>query len=354
VEQALGISEPGAELPRMEGYAVRRTAAADALDEDQTQTFGFFLDWSHPDRARSDRWSMVYEGALPGSGRASGDVAAPAAESEYALFRDRAASFCEVGVCGMSDCPSTVDHLVILDDPSPLPGSEVDCSPWRAPADGSEWPGLEYRIRMATDTVLQIEPLPERRGAPPLPDPECFPYAVAYEVRAAGYWVLVGDEVGLLHRRQAGEWLDLDGDGELDGRACEDEPVEQPCGQVTCDTASYEPGADPLQRTALEGSPSCLLTGRVPRAGVFANPFFCFNLLAPECGGLADDECLPRDTSFVWDVRGGFSEASVEVGDLPGSMRWNPGNGSVYVLDQSSLGLVQVDFDSLSVVQSYP
>lgn len=357
VEVVLGPEGPPTDYPQLDGYAEERTAVGGepgGEEEDPVtyQTYGVFLDWSHPDRARSQEWLMTFEGIIPGTSRRSGNIqtwADPDPEDAcgtYAEFHDRAATFCSWGVCGFVDCEGSADRLVILDQPAPLDPETTDCSVYET----REGEVIEYRIREAFNSVLVIEPVHDNEGnCPyPLPTPECFPYAVSYEIRAAGQWIMEGQSTGFLHQRTVG----------ADGR-CAYESYVASCGDVTCDMTGE--GEDPLQPIGWEGDSRCLLTSRVREGEVFANPFFCLVVQPGLCGERAGtfcddpDEVFPtvRDSWMRWSVRGGFREQRVEVGSLPGVLRFNPGDGSLYAIDRSDRGLVEVDLDTLRVIRNY-
>lgn len=350
--QDLGATAPADDFPRMEGYTVNRRVDEDRPPEDRRQSYGVFLDWSHPERARSDAWRLVYEGIIPGSERASGNVEEPDGEGR-AVFLDRSASFCQLGVCGHEDCGPVADRLIILSSPEPI-DPEVDCSVYEVPADGDA-EGLEYRIVRTHEHQLILEPVREA-GMPPLPTQECFPYAVSYLIRANGYWVVEGQVTGLLHRRRAF------GDDEV----CVDDPLWETCPEPTCDIGEYaSPEEEPLRRTGMDGDVRCLLNGRALYGQPFANPYFCFQLAQPLCEDRAPELCevgedgetlifpTPRGTTLSFEVEGGFRGVRIEVGTFPRTLRWSPADRSVYAIDQSELGLVQVDLDSFSAVASY-
>jgi hypothetical protein len=61
----------------------------------------------------------------------------------------------------------------------------------------------------------------------------------------------------------------------------------------------------------------------------------------------------PRDSVYSFTVAGGFRGVRVSTGSLPGTMRFNEGNRSLYVVDRSDLGLIQVSTTLLTVVTNY-
>jgi hypothetical protein len=136
-----------------------------------------------------------------------------------------------------------------------------------------------------------------------------------------------------------------------------DEDYVASCGEVTCDMS----GGDALQPIGWTGDPRCLLMGRAREGEVFANPFYCLAVRPGLCDDRAGTHCddpeevFPsvRDSWMRWSVRGGFVERRVEVGSLPGTLRYNPGDGQLYAVDRSDQGLVEVDLDTLRVVRSY-
>jgi hypothetical protein len=220
-------------------------------------------------------------------------------------------------------------------------------------AEGEE--GLEYRIFQAFDDHLVIEALDDSRPdlrQVPLPSNECFPYAVSYKIRANSYWVLLGSESGFLHHRV-----------EADDGSCAYEEIQADCVLRGCDNDEYLPEDEPMNRTDFGGDSRCLLDGRVMPGGPFANPFFCLDLYPaicgerantfPECSGPDDIYATSRGSTYTFTVVGGFRGVRVDGGDLPRTMRINVGDGSMYVVDQSDLGLIEVDLETLTVVRNY-
>ncbi len=337
----------GDELPpdtiaSMEGYLGQRSIESrDVPDADDRTTYGVYLDWSHPDRILNEAWLAVYEGVLPGTSRASGNVQPPSAVQ--AEFLDRAANFCTDGVVGQSECRGNLacagDRLQITSEPAPVDDA-TDCRAFAA----SEEAPLEYLVAKANRHSLIITTINA-----PLPDPLCFPYAVEYRIRASGQWLIHGQTTGFLHHRIA------NADGE-----CFESPTPTECGPITCDSDTYGGDEDPLNRTTLDGPIECLLDGRAFEGEPFANPFFCFTLNTAQCGTRPTELCnadgtfdTPEDSFFEWTVRGGFQGVRIGTGALPSAMRYNAGDGRLYVIDQSNLGLIEVRLDTFTAVASY-
>ena len=345
--------EAPTDFPWLEGYTIERSADVVSSDTNETesyQTYGVFFDWSHPERSKTEQWLLTYEGVIPGTSRRGGNVQAWAAPEipnpcdTYAEFVDRAATYCSNGVCGYADCDGAADVLVILDGPSPLDPEATDCSVYEVGGDEA----LEYRIREAFNSTLVIEPIHDD-GCIPLPTQECFPYAVSYEIRANNHWILEGYSTGFLHNRTS------DGEGR-----CMDRDFVADCPEITCDMSETSASAEPFQRTGPEDlDPRCLLASRVREEEVFANPFFCLMIHPGLCGDRAvcesPDDVFPtvRDSWLRWNASGGFHELRVEVGDLPGTLRYNPGDDSLYAIDRSDMGLIEVSLLSLRVLRSY-
>lgn len=291
--------EPPAPFPRFADFA-----EADPWGND---TYGVFFD-PDPRRAVSQRWSIEYEGVLPYTDGTAGNV-----ESDGWLT-DRGMAFCAVGVLAG-------DRLTLLDAPEPLDPASAACRGYGGADDGEL---REYRIVEALADRVRLEALP---GKAPLPTEECYPWAVRYEVRVSGQWLVQGEGVPFQHRVIA------------EGGACVEEPDEAGCPPLaSCDELP-------------EGYPfRCLNQARAREGVVFRNPWICFTL---EAGS------EPTARGMRWELRasGGFEPLLAEVGSLPvaavldDTTRTGP---ALLVLDSSVDGLSRIDLDGFEVSDYWP
>ena len=296
---------PGLYLPS--GTPVVYSAAPDAVyprfadwggeDAEDRPTYGVTFDEDFR-RAVSQNWAVEYEMPIPWAGGTGGNV------EPGAVISDRAMPFCARGVLGAGNGYGG-DRLVILDGPDPLEGTTPDCTAY-GPAGSSAT--LEYRIVEAWQDRLGIESVD---GGPPLPTEECFPYAVNYEVRPAGQWLVMGSSTSFLHHVIA----------DADGR-CVDDP-------------------DPAGCAATPTPFRCLHTSRVTEGVAYRNPWIGFTMNA----GTAP---TPRGLRYELGARGGFDALVESVGTLPVAVtldlsgRTGP---AALAVDAATDGLVRVGLD---------
>ncbi|MBI5486312.1 MAG: hypothetical protein HY905_03155 [Deltaproteobacteria bacterium] len=281
-------------------------------------TYGVLFDAEHPRRAVSQTWIVEYEGVLPWTDGNGGQV------GEVGWFRDRAMPFCARGVLAG-------DILIIKDGPDPL-DETADCSAWGAVGQETE---LEYRIADAYADRLLLETVVGADGnEDPLPAPDCFPWAVRYEVRVGGQWLVRGESTGFQHHVTVGE--DPDPTNDVPGLCVEapDDAICTPYENCTTEPVDVR----------------CLHDGRATQGLVYKNPFLCFTMN----GGTSVSE---RGMRWELDATGGFAALSVETGALPvaEALDLTTETGpALLVVDSSSDGLIRVDLQDFTVSDNWP
>jgi hypothetical protein len=262
--------------------------------------------WMH----RAQRWLATWEGPIPGaSGRGF--------LRDDGWFDAPGGTLCGRGVLGSDDAPVDPDPdaipyggdaLVItstLDEGAP---GECRVFEGQAPA---------FRIRSVRQTRLELGPalgdytLEQVR--------RCFAGTLSYAVRTSDAYTVAGSLSGFQHRRMA----------TADG---------------TCAT---DDNRDPrLRGRAFDGEP-------------FRNTQVAFQLRPVD--GTAS--ALPPGTQLELqvDVGGAFSPQVAQLGEragttvpvLPSTIRFNPLNGRVYVVDAASRGLLEVDPQPLRLTRPF-
>jgi hypothetical protein len=290
-------------------------------------------------------WTVTYEGAIPGF---TGHFASQVPTAEGFEFRDPASGFCGRGVRGASavadelvalegvtaeqaavEAQALADYVQVTSD-TPVLGDKYwdeqsTCSfascQQAYGTSRNPLPTRDLRITVAKDDVLFVEP---RDGAINPPLKCCFPNVVEFEVRGGSQWIVLGSQVGFLHRGAP----DKDGVcrsrcdgrlGRLDGRVRE----------VTMD--------EPVRDDA-------------PRA--FRNPFFRF--------AIRSGTRTTREMRFEFATQGQFSPLQLALLGTSGSTDIQPAAATflpttdeIVVSDGSLQGLTLVKLDTFSVSRQY-
>lgn len=291
---------PPASFPRFRDFV-------EGTDPWDNPTYGVVFD-ADPRRAVSQRWSIEFEGVLPHTGGTAGNVDADG------WLTDRAMAFCAQGVLAG-------DHLTLLDLPEPLNPESTDCGGFGGEDDTAL---REYRIVEALADRVRLEALP---GKAPLPTEECYPWAVRYEIRVSGQWLVQGDGVPFQHHvvTEGGTQRCVEAP---DAAAC---PALPDCAAVPAEFR-------------------CLNAARAVEGVVFRNPWICFVM----DGG---SEATKRGTRWELKASGGFEPLVAEVGTLPvaavldETTRTGP---ALLVLDSSVDGLSRIDLNGFEVSDYWP
>jgi hypothetical protein len=271
----------------------------------EERTYGVAFD-PDPRRGVNQVWTFEYEAAIPWTDGNAGNV------DDGGDFSDRAMPFCGRGVLGATaDYPG--DVLVVSDGPNPL-DETADCRVFGSAENPAT---MEYRIVEAYSDRLRIEPLGVD-GAAPLPTEECFPYAVSYEIRVAGQWLVEGSSTGFAHHVIADA-----------GGRCVEEPV--------C--------AEPVDCTTPPSDFRCLHAARATEGVRFRNPYICFRMVS----GMT---ATPRGLRYEMTATGGFEALAEDAGEmgmavaLDATTRTGP---ALLVVDSSSDGLSRLDLNGFTI-----
>ncbi|MBN1770017.1 MAG: hypothetical protein JXB32_02055, partial [Deltaproteobacteria bacterium] len=233
---------------------------------------------------------------------------------------DRGMPFCARGVLAG-------DRLTLLDPPEPLDPDAVACGVYGGEDDASV-ARREYRIAEAYTDRVRLEAL---SGGAPLPTggaDGCYPWAVSYEVRVSGQWLVQGESVPFQHHVVA----------ESGTGRCVEDPGATEC-PVPTDCA-----------TGPEGEFRCLNAARATEGVAFRNPWICFRMesgTAPTARGLR----------YELKAQGGFTSLVAEVGSLPVAAVLDDTTGTgpaLLVLDSSTDGLSRIDLDGFEVTDYWP
>jgi hypothetical protein len=317
-------------------------------------------------RAHFDQtWFATYEGVLPPfvgrRGRFQCAIDKPASECEggtnpsgYVLF-DSSVGFCDQGAQGVAlaeaqgmSPPSgdIVQVMETLPDPADPYWTTVEgvCSHSKCesvygtpddPRDGRDFP-----IDTAYEDRLVLRPNPDRGRAAPLSC--CFPYPIAYTVRAGKQWLVIGSTTGYLHREipdptasnlsTARCILSCDLNLQLRNSRAVEIPRTIP---------------DPADMTKMIPNPAPKYDDD---SRVFRNPEIRFVLWKPvDC---PTSGCVQqRDTYFAFIETGGFIGLEAPLSSLPvmvQSVRFVRGIDQLALPDSVSQGLMLFDLGLLS------
>jgi hypothetical protein len=262
-------------------------------------------------RSVTETWGFIWEGNLPWTSGVGGNLSADGTSLE-----DTGMYFCAMGVLAG-------DVLVIDDGPDPL-DTDVDCSGF--PPEG----GAAYRIAEATQHALVLERVaqfdPETDGwvdGFDLPLEECFPFAVAYHVRASNQWIVSASETGFLHSTTVA------GDG-------------------SC-TRSLPPCTD-----WDDPSDCTLLRGRASMNETYVNPYIRFAIRDNDVVTPPGESTILRPgLSFFLGAVSGFQPLATKAATLPHSIAYNEQIDSLFISDRAWDGLLQFSPSSFSVIYEY-
>jgi len=287
-----------------------------------------------PERLPSDRFTLAYEGTLPGSESRSGQHAGVVERGGRAVewrMVDYDRDFCRLGV-EVGDVVLVDRFVPIIDSAADLPAvcrdlinradTQRDVARFREPLRytvraltahsltlGAGLPGeperTSYGAMVPKDAFMTFPTIPP---APPVPVAACAAQFVLYKIRAANdSWLLTGDRTGLRH-----PWVNRDG---------------------LC-------AAAPARASR---------SGRVALGVPFENEWFRFTLgylQAPSDSGAAalgipaGRSPYQIDTSITFDTTPGLATRSLSGSlVLPRDLRWLPVDDRLYVVD-SALGTV--------------
>jgi len=277
--------------------------------------------------AQSDPWGMVaqtwsatWNGSLPQTHGGRGRFVYPGTVASVGLS-DPFMGFCDAGVLGSMDVTASGlgmddpelgyggDQLVVLSDvPARLQGN-ADCAPFVIPDSPTDERDLiAFAIVTASQGALELEPLGSFSLAA---FQTCFPDPVAYEVRTHDAYAVLGSFDGFLHRV-------------IDGGS-----------QCLVDTSQ---AVDPCDPTTYKN-------GRTFGGATFVSPQIIFEI---------EDRNIPAGTDAQLLVSVGLAppQLSLDSGTQPVSLRYSSTDGYLYSVDTDSLGLVRIDLQPVSRIDT--
>jgi hypothetical protein len=179
----------------------------------------------------------------------------------------------------------------------------------------------------------------------------CFHKQVTFKVRAGGEWLAVGDVVGLLHHN---------GVDPATG-ACMPRCDDPDKALLNARTIEVPPGSCPFLGQSMS-STSPLIPRNSPLA--MRNPMFSFVMWAG-CPSMAIDPddagvhtFTARDLAWKFQMRGGFSPISVNLGGTTGvpvspqSMLYIAPFGQMAIVDGADQGLLMIDLNTIGLAHA--
>ena len=289
-----------------------------------------------PERLPADRFTLAYEGVLPGSESRSGQHAGVVERGGRAVewrMVDYDRDFCRLGV-EVGDVVLVDRFVPIIDSAEALPAvcrdlinradTQRDVARFREPIRytvrdltahsltlGAGLPGrperASYGAMVPKDAYMTFPTIPP---APPVPVAACAAQFVRYKIRAANdAWLLTGERSGLRH-----PWVNRDG-------LCAASPAR------------------------------AKRSGRVALGAPFENEWFRFTLgylqAPPDAGAEALGVPSGRvpyqlDTSVTFDTAPGIATRSLQGSlVLPRDLRWLPVDDRLYVVDSAQGTVVE-------------
>jgi hypothetical protein len=266
---------------------------------------------------KTETWTLTWEGILPGTTHFDGTLLAGMV-AETAEIQDGLASFCSHGVLGedLAAPGVAVTMVEVLDPPSGAGCSTEEVEVFSEPL------RRLFPVRTATDGSLIVGPYHDTRVEPRdfALRPECFGPRIAYRLRLAGAYAIVGTVTGYVHD----VFADL-----LSGGACVDGPDPDPGRAVPEDLTPATAVAGCAHRVHIENA--ILTTGLFYDTCEAEEP-------APPAPG----------TGWTFGVTGGFGRLRINpVVDLTGGvnnasnivqLRLPPfaGPSELYVVDEGA------------------
>jgi hypothetical protein len=280
----------------------------------------------------NERWTATFNGPIPFTSGGDGRFV-DAADPSQARFEATTASFCQAGVLGGDDVAASGlgpddpelgyggDQLEILGDLPPETKDTPECEVFDLEVNPDRDP-IRFAIVAATDDALVLEEL--QSGPTFAAVRPCFPHATRYQVRTLGAYTVLGGDTGLRHRVFSDPSA---------GGACRIDTVGFP--------------VDP-------SDPDSYYNFRALQDRTYVHPLVAFQITG---AGEALDRPLGIDeeAQLVFDVGsypfrlviGGTSLTLIE------SIRFNPVDDYVYVVDQGAYQVGQIDTDTSTILRYF-
>jgi len=265
---------------------------------------------------KTETWTLTWEGILPGTTHFDGTLL-EGAVAETAEIQDALASFCSHGTLG-EDVAAPGVPLAVVEVLDPPAGEDCSTEELEVFSDQAR---RFFPVRTASDASLIVGPYHDTRVEPRdfALRPECFGPRIAYRVRLAGAYAVVGAVTGYLH--------DVFADA-LNGGACVD-------------------GPDPDPGRAVPDVPTGLATPGCAHTALVENAIFTTGLFFDTCD--AEEPGPPEPgTGWTFGVTGGFGRLRINpVVDLTGGVNKAsnlvqlklapfPGPTELYVVDEGA------------------
>jgi hypothetical protein len=351
----------------------------DAVDGQAPEVNWITFDLHAPRVHSTQVWNVTYEGALPWFAARRGrlqchDEKKPDFECEtgddashYDLF-DSAVGFCNGGAQGEDMAPAG-DILEIIDDmPDPAdPYWSTDtvrsvCSraaceevfgTLDAPRvlDNGDPVGRDIAIEKSYQGRLTLKKTVAAKDGVPVPITCCFPYPLAYTIRAGKQWIVTGQASGFAHRLIADTSMSND-------------PIDQACKESDDPNLILRNGrllarspADPEPVPSYDDA-TPEKAGRTKSPGVFYNAQLRFVLWDTEGTTCMNPPCSGRvrDRFFSFQEVGGFIPMRFGLASnqvvMPQSVRYVRGLQMLAIPDAVAQGLILFDLDRLATTIS--
>ncbi len=298
---------------------------------------------------RNETWRFVYQGQLPGTRRDSGEMV------QFGVLRDRHADFCALSV--------VAGELLLIHRGA----AAKDC-------EGLTGAVVRYRIaEVLSDALIlandggqvdkpvtldnQLDKDANNANKVALPDLRCVARSgLRYEIRAS-QWLVIGSRSGVLSRRGR------------NGKQCVAFSADDPnfaarLLEPTMASAKVGTPAGELLSCPVDEKDAEALLRVQPYGGGTEQPITSFRNLAfqarllPGCApkSSAGDppRLLPsiRDTTWSYNLFGGFEPIRIPVGPHPVAMAIANALGRAYVVDQGSGTLYVVSTEDLALEQT--
>ncbi len=278
----------------------------------------------------SQRVTATFEGPIPLT--PGGDGLLVDLGGGALRFEAPNATFCAAGVLGTDDVAASGlgaddpelgyagDQLEITGDLPPETRNLEECEVFDIPDDGTaaDRDPIRFAIVAATDTTLELAPL---QGTDPAAILTCFPAPTSYLVRTRDAYTVASTGLPMRHRVFS------------DGGACR------------VDTATYP---------VVPGDPDSYRNFRAIPTRTYIHPLFMFEItLAGEMQDMPLE--LGQESQLVFDVAGYPAKLGVDLGSVPivASMRWNPIDDRLYVVDEGQFQVAQIDADAFGILRFF-
>ncbi|MBC7174121.1 MAG: hypothetical protein H5U40_16885, partial [Polyangiaceae bacterium] len=275
----------------------------------------------------NQRFTATFDGAIPFTSGGNGLLV----NDGTLRFEAPNAIFCNAGVLGRADViassldPSVDpeagyggDQLELTGDLPPSTESKEECAAFDLEPGETflDRDPIRFQIIEARQDSLVLAPLGDTDEALVR---HCFPRATSYRVRVRDAYVVLSSSRAVAHR------------------------VVSDSGACRVDTASFP---------VVPGDPNTYRNFRAIARRTFVHPLVAFQIT--DAGANQDRPVdLDESSQLVFDVSRYPSKLAVTVGTLIESMRWNPTDDRLYVVDSGAFRVAQISTDSYGVLRYF-